>query len=84
MSDQYAQANPRNIIAPGLRHYAVTPANEDLEIRPRAIWVLTDGDLVIRDEGGVDVTYPVFAGTLIRFRAVQIRTGTTASVVAWY
>lgn len=70
--------------SPANRHFAITPADEDLAIRPRAIFVNEGGDLVIRDAGGDDVTYTVEAGQVIPFRAMQVRTGTTAVVVGWY
>ena len=70
--------------SPANRHYSITPANEDLPIRPRAIFVAADGDVVIRDEGGIDITYAATAGDILPFRAVQVRTGTTATCVAWY
>ena len=70
--------------SPANRHYVITPADEDLPVRPRAILVTGDGNLVIRDEGGEDVTYSVQEGQLLPFRAVQVRTGTTATCVAWY
>lgn len=70
--------------APAFRHYAITPANTDLAVRPRALMVTATGDVVIQDEAGVNITYPaVPAYTLLPFRAVQVRTGTTATVVGW-
>lgn len=73
-----------SIDAPASRHYAITPANSDLAIRPRALMVTVTGDVIIQDELGVNVTYAaVPAYTLLPFRAVQVRTGTTATVVGW-
>jgi hypothetical protein len=74
----------RSAMAPATRHYTVTPANADLPVVPRAIYIATDGDVVVRDGAGIDVTYPVVAGQLLQIRAVQVRTGTTATVIAWY
>jgi hypothetical protein len=66
------------------RHFAITPANTDLAFLPRALFIKAAGDVVIRDELGVDVTYTALAaGTVLPFRAVQVRTGTTATVVGW-
>lgn len=83
MTDLFA-SHGADLTSPGFRHYTVTPANADLSPRPRALFVKADGDLVIRDEGGVDETYPVTAGMILPFRAVQVRSGTTATVIAWY
>ena len=85
MIDQYAQTNPRNIIAPASRHYAITPSDsEDLGRRPRALFIATAGDVVVRDEEGVDVTYSLSAGDVFLFRPVRVlATGTTATVIGW-
>lgn len=83
MTDLFA-SNATGLTSPAIRHFAITPANTDLAIRPRALYVNGDGALVVRDEGGVDVTYAVIAGQVLPIRAVQVRTGTTATVVGWY
>lgn len=68
---------------PGTRHYAITAADSDIPVRPRCLFVLTDGNLVLRDEVGTDITYPVTAGMQVPFRAVQVRAASTATVVGW-
>lgn len=68
---------------PATRHYAITAADADLAVRPRALRVLTDGNLVLRDEMGTDITYAVTAGEVMAFRAVQVRAASTATVVGW-
>jgi hypothetical protein len=83
MFDQFAKVSS-GISGPGTRHFSINPADADLPVRPRAMFVLADGDLVIRDEAGSDVTYAVTAGAIIPFRAVQVRAATTATVVGWY
>jgi hypothetical protein len=83
MSDPFENTAP-NLNGPAYRHFAITPADSDLATIPRALFVTADGDVVIRDAGGVDVTYPVTAGQIIPFRAVQVRAATTATVVGWY
>lgn len=83
MSDTF-QGQGAGLTSPGFRHYAVTPADADLPIRPRALWVDADGTAILRDETGVDVTYDVIAGQIIPFRAVQVRAASTATLVAWY
>lgn len=84
-SDLQRHVESHTLDAPASRHYVITPSDsEDLPVRPRALFVLADGNLVVRDELGVDITYPVTAGTLLTFRAVRIlATGTTATVVGW-
>lgn len=83
MADNFPTISAANG-APAVRHYAITPGNTDLAIRPRALMVTVEGDVIIRDELGTDVTYStVPAYTILPFRAVQVRTGTTATVVGW-
>jgi hypothetical protein len=73
-----------SIEAPASRHYAITPANSNLAIRPRALIVTVAGDVAIQDELGTNITYAaVPAYTILPIRAVQVRTATTATVVGW-
>ncbi|WP_336802488.1 spike base protein, RCAP_Rcc01079 family [Kaistia sp. MMO-174] len=74
------------ISGPGTRHFAVTPSNTaDLSIQPRALYIASGTTVAIRDEGGVDITYPVTAGQILPFRGVRIlATGTDATVIGWY
>lgn len=83
MSDTFEMHAP-GLTSPATRHAAVTPDDdEDLPFIARALYVLTDGDLVVRVQS-VDITYPVFAGQVLSIRAVRIlATGTTATCVAW-
>lgn len=85
MSDPFSEYTT-GLTSSATNHYAVTPSDAvDLPQRPRAFCILTDGNVVVRDHGGVDVTYPVFAGQVIPFRAVRVlATGTTATLAAWY
>jgi hypothetical protein len=83
-------ADPFQTFEPGLsdvasRHFAITPSDDaDLPIRPRALICKVAGNVVIRDELGVDETYPVVVGQILPFRAVRIlETDTTATVVGW-
>jgi len=64
-------------------HFAITPSNNDLAVIPRALRVLTDGDLAVRDAGGVDITYPVVAGEVFLLRPTRVLPATTATVVGW-
>jgi hypothetical protein len=83
MADTFS-THATGLASPADRHFAITPADEDLAFRVRALCVIADGTLVLRDEGGVDVTYNVFAGQIVPFRAVQVRAASTATVVGWY
>jgi hypothetical protein len=83
MSDPF-EGNASGLTSPAEKHYTVTPANEDLPIRPRALVAIAAGDAVIRDVDGTEVTYPVDVGDILPIRAAQVRTGTTATLVAWY
>ena len=78
------QSTATGISGPANRHFAITPADEDLAIRPRALYAATGGDIVVRDDEGTDITYSVTAGQIIPLRAVQVRSATTATVVGWY
>lgn len=80
--ENYASA----LDSPFTRHYTITPSDTvDLTTRPRAIYCNGAGDAVLRDEGGVDVTYALTVGQRIEGRIVRVlATGTTATLVAWY
>lgn len=83
MADRF-ETNMAALDSPASRHFAITAANTDLAFRPRALLVTVTGDVVIRDETGIDITYPaVPAYTVLPFRAIQVRAGTTATVVGW-
>lgn len=69
---------------PASVHFAITPADTDLAVKPRALYVTVAGNLVLLDKAGRTVTYPVTAGQIIPFRPVQVRAATTATVVGWY
>jgi len=83
MADPF-ESYAAGLTSPAYRHFTVTPANADMAIRPRAIYVATDGALIMRDDLGADITYAVIAGQVLPFRPLQIRTGTTATVIGWY
>ena len=82
MADRFERSEA-GLTAPATRHFTITPANSDLAYRPRALFVTVAGNLVIRDELGVDQTYPVNVGDILPFRAVQVRSTTTATVIGW-
>jgi hypothetical protein len=83
MSDPFA-AHASGLDSPARRHFAITPADADLSVVPRALYCTAAGNVVVRDAGGVDVTYPMLAGDVLPFHAVQVRAATTATVVGWY
>ena len=83
MADPFAN-NLSGLESPATKHFAITPADTDLPIVTRALYVNASGTLVIRDSFGIDISYEVVFGQILPFRAVQVRTGTTASVIGWY
>ena len=83
MADPFVNNMP-GLESPATRHFEITPADSDLSIIPRALFVTAGGDLVIRDAVGTDVTYSVTVGSVLPFRPVQVRSATTATVVGWY
>ena len=66
-------------------HFPITPQdNVDLPRRPRALYIKTSGNIVLRDKAGATATYPVTAGQVLDFRAVGVEaTGTTATAIGW-
>lgn len=78
------QSYPPTLESPARRHFAITPADADLPIRPRSLKCLDGGTVIVRDEAGVDITYTLATGDLLEIMAVQVRDGSTATVVGWY
>lgn len=83
MIDQFG-SHSVGMDSPATRHFAITPADADLAIRPRVLRCSVAGTVVVRDETGTDVTYTMVAGEILPFRAVQVRAASTATVVGWY
>ncbi|OIQ44146.1 MAG: hypothetical protein BM558_08965 [Roseobacter sp. MedPE-SW] len=75
----------RGLTSPATEHFAIVPTDgAELPTRPRVLRVLTSGDLTVRDDKDVVITYSVSAGETLQFSAVGIEaTGTTATVVGW-
>lgn len=70
-------------ITPSRNFFEVTPANTDLAVLPKGLWIAEAGDLEIRSLSGVTVgPYAVVAGQIIPVSPAQVRTGTTATVIA--
>jgi len=65
---------------PASRIFDITPANSDLPVPTKAIFVGGAGNLVlIALNDTAQVTLAVGAGAIIPVRARQVRTGTTAT-----
>jgi hypothetical protein len=61
---------------------AITPANSDLAVPVRALYVGGAGDVVIRTMAGTDVTLVgVVAGSVLPIAAKQVRVATTATSI---
>lgn len=70
--------------SPATRHFAITPADADLAIRPRALYCNVSGTVVVRDDLGTTITYNMIVGQILPIRAVQVRAASTATVIGWY
>ncbi len=68
---------------PGRLHSAVTPSNTTVLVGVHALYCTVAGDAVVEDKDGTQVTYTLTAGQILPFEAYRVRTGTTATVVAW-
>jgi len=71
---------------PGDSHVAITPNdNTDIDINVRSLKIGSGGNIAIRDENGVDITYPVVSGEVFPFAPKRVlSTGTTATnIVGW-
>ena len=77
-TDKFAN-NQSSLDSTGEYHFAITPADTDLSVVPRAIYCGGAGNLVLRDKLGTDCTYVVNAGQYIMFRALQVRASSTAT-----
>lgn len=81
--DFFNATNIVHVQDPAPRAFEVTPADSDLTIFPRALWIGTGGTITVRmkgEEGTVNVPYVVASGTLLPIQVKQVRsTGTTAS-----
>jgi hypothetical protein len=83
-TDPYAN-HSRGLTSPAISHFPITPADGvDLPTRPRVLKALTSGNVAVRDQAGVVIVYPVFAGDVLQFAPVGVEaTGTTATVAGW-
>ena len=67
-----------DVSSPIVSHYAITPADTDLAIVPRCLWVGGAGTLVVTDNGGTVVTYVNISG-LLPIRPIRIAAASTAT-----
>ena len=75
----FFEKNMSSLDSPATNHFAITPADTNLAVTPRAIYVGGDGNVVVRDQNDVDVTYAALAGSYIMIRAKQVRASSTAT-----
>jgi hypothetical protein len=78
MSDYYLSK-----MAPQRRHATAVPSDVTSYTNINGLFVTVAGNLVIEDEDGVTITYPVVAGDILPFRATKIKAATTATVILW-
>ena len=85
MIDDPSFLHATSLTSAATQHYTIVPSDtQDLPALPRRLVFQTSGSAVIRDAGGVDITYDRLAGEVLDFRAVRVmQTGTTAQLVAW-
>lgn len=66
--------------APAARFFAITPANVDLLLAPKAIFVAGAGTLILTPlYGGTPVTFTVPAGFILPVRTIRVAAGSTAT-----
>lgn len=73
----------KGLSSPADEHYTVTPSNNVLSPKPRAIRAMTAGNVTMVDKKGTSIQYAVVPGEIIPFRPEKI-TAATATIVAWY
>lgn len=73
-----------NKINPGRLHVAVTPHDTNyLPAGVNCIYCTADGNCVVEDAAGTQITYAMVAGQLLPFEAKRIRAASTGTYVAW-
>jgi len=85
MPDDPYRFHARGLDSPATRHVAITPSDSaDLPVRPRVIYCHAAGNVLIRDEMGVNLTYTLVQGQILPVSATRVlATGTTATVYGW-
>ncbi len=85
MPDDPFKFHQQGLDSPARLHFILTKSDTvDLPTRPRVIVPLATGTVALRDDAGVVVTYPAFAGLPISFSPVRLMsTDTNVPVVGW-
>lgn len=65
--------------SPGEDGFTITPADEDLAVYPRALWIGGAGSLVVETIRGTVLTFTVGDGVLLPLRCKQVRAATDAT-----
>lgn len=77
MSDRFPQDA---VLAPARDFFAITPADSDLSVIPKAIFVGGAGTVIATPAGGGSaVTFTVPAGTILPIRARRVALASTAT-----
>jgi hypothetical protein len=86
MATDYFHYGSNAGIGPVVDGFAVTPADTDVSIIPRALYVGTGGDVVVKTSGGSTLTFVgVPNGAFLPVRCLQVKAATTASdILALY
>lgn len=72
----------QNSSFPATDFYAVTPADADLAVVTRALYIGGLGDVVVQGLNGINTTFTaVPAGTILPVRARQVRAATSATAI---
>lgn len=74
----YGSTDENSGESPSNKFYAVTPSDTTL-VDARAIFVGGEGNLVLENEDGTDVTFAVKAGTLLPVSPKRVKAATTAT-----
>ena len=86
-TDRFRSAEPEDLIVPARSARAVTPSTTEMNKPPRALYIGTGGDLVVRmlddDDNVTFVNVP--DGTILELRVKLVHTDTTADdILALY
>jgi hypothetical protein len=67
------------------RHFDITPSNTVPLPRPMILYCVADGDVVVEDKDGTQITYSMVVGQVLPLQVEKVRaTGTSASVVGLF
>jgi hypothetical protein len=74
-------SRPFNSTVPAIQS-VVTPSDSTVLEGVRSIYCLTAGNLILRGQEGVSVTYPMTAGQSVFFSPTRVMAATTGTYVA--